>query len=88
MCVITVIIFYSVPLIALFIDSGANTALCYTTRKQEGAFGNLRVSPVSRSWCFEVHTGESETQYFKRSVYTHIYTYGLLNIDMLGDRSL
>lgn len=86
MCVITVIIFYSVPLIALcFTSSGANTALCYTRRKQEGAFGSLSESPVSRSWHFEFHTGESETQYFKRSVYTHIYTYGLLNIDLLGD---
>lgn len=54
-------------------------------KKQEGAFGNLSESPVSRPWFFELHTGESETQYFKRSVYTHTHTYGLLNIDVLGD---
>lgn len=73
-------------LIALcFIGSGATTALCYTVRKQEGAFGSLSESHVSRSWRFEFHTGESETQHFKRSVCTRIYTYGLLNIDMLGD---
>ena len=86
MCAITIIIFYSVPLTALcFIGSGANTALCCTTRRQEGAFGSLSESPLSRSWRFEFHTGESETQYFRRSVYTRIYTYGLLNIDVLGD---
>ena len=49
------------------------------------AFGSLSESPVSRSWRSEFHTAESGTQYFKRSVYTRIYAYGLLNIDMLGD---
>jgi len=87
MCVITVTIFYGVPLIALcFIGSGADTALCYATRKQAGSFGSRSESPMSRSWCFGFHSGESETQYlYKRSVYTHIYAYGLLNIDMFGD---
>lgn len=75
MCVVAIIMFYSVPLITLcFVDGGASVALCYTTRKQEGAFGSLNESLASRSWCLSFTRGNLKPDILKE-LYTHIYTH-------------
>lgn len=81
MRVIAIIMFYSVLLITLcFIDGGGKChSLLHNKKTGRGLWEFERVSG-EQILAFEFHTGESETRYFKRSVHTHIYTYGLLNI--------